>query len=484
MNLKSGLIIVSIILGVSISEMGSARSESSKNLLDRGIVKSELGSEAEAIKLFDTALKQNQNLVQAYVRRGRSNRKLKQYQAALQDYNRALILNPRSISAYTGRGVTYELLKQNTLRDKDFDRALQIAPADSIEYTDLGFIYLDRKDYQKSIKSNTKAILLGRGSANERDLSNTRAYNNRAYAYRAIDKTELANADFNSLIKLQLKNLMASKDFVSKKEHSNYLLQISWSYYQVGKYDKAIKSNNQAIELDPKNSENYYWRGSSYQAQKKYELAINDYKKYLESYPQNGSTLESIARSYFGIDKYQEAILHASKAIEIDPKSVKGMVIRGRSFYLTGNYSAALADFNTMIKIDPKDAFAHQWRGYSNSYLNNYQQAILDYDRAIELDKKAGDSYLYSNRAFAKKQLGQKSAALSDYQQALTIAKIEGKVATIEAIQISIDDIQQEPQRIVMATLLTLLLTGAGYGGLIAIERRNEAKYLAQFQDL
>jgi tetratricopeptide (TPR) repeat protein len=374
MNLRSGLIIVSIILGVSISDMESARSESSKNLLDRGSIKSELGSDAEAIKLFDTALKQNSILVQAYIKRGRSKRNLTQYQAALQDYNQALVLNPRSISAYTGRGITYELLNQKSLKDKDFDRALQITPTDSIEYTDLGFIYSDRRDHQKSIKSNSKAIDL--------DPSNTRAYNNRAYDYRTIDKKELANVDLNSLIKLQLKSLLASKDFISKKEHSNYLLQISWNYSQIEQYEQAIESTNQGIKLDSTNPGNYYWRGIYYQTQRK------------------------------------------------------------------------------------------------------YQQAISDYDRAIELDNKSGDSYLYINRAFAKKQLGQKSAALSDYQQALKIAKIEGKVATIEEIQIEIDDLQQEPQRIVIATLLTLLLTGAAYGGLIAIERRNEAKYLAQFQDL
>jgi tetratricopeptide (TPR) repeat protein len=476
MNLRSGLIILSIILGASITDVGSARSESSKNILDRGILKSELGSEAEAIKLFDTALKQNPNLVQAYIRRGRSNRNLKQYQAALQDYNLALRLNPRSISAYTGRGFTYELLKQKVLKDKDFDRALQIAPTDSIEHIDLGFIYSDRKDYQKSIKSYTKAIDL--------DPSNTRAYNNRAYAYRAIDKKELANADSNSLIKLQLNSLLASKDSISKKEHSNYLSQISWNYYATDKYEQAIESVSQGLKLDPTNLENYYWRGIYYQEQRKYELAINDHNKYLKSYPNNKNTHELIAWSYFRLNKYPEAILYASKAIEIDPKSIKGMETRGRSFYYTGNYSAALTDFHTMIKIDPKDAVAHKWRGYSNSSLNNYQQAILDYDRVIELDKKAGDSYLYSNRAFAKQQLRQKSAALSDYQQALKIAKIEGKIDNIEAIEISIDDIEQEPQRILIATLLTILLTGAGYGGLIAIERRNEAKYLEQFQDL
>jgi tetratricopeptide (TPR) repeat protein len=476
MNLRSGLIMLSIILGASISDVRSARSESSKNILDRGILKSELGSEAEAIKLFDTALKQNPNLVQAYIRRGRSNRNIKQYQAALQDYNLALRLNPQSISAYTGRGFTYELLKQKVLKDKDFDRALQIVPIGSIEYADIGFIYSDRKDYQKSIKSSAKAIDL--------DPSNARAYDNRAYVYREIDKTELANADSNSLIKLQLKNLLAAKDSISKKEHSNYLLQISRNYSQTDKYDKAIEIVSQGIKLDPTNLKNYYWRGTYYQGQKKDKLAINDYRKYLETHSNDSDTIERIAWGYFRQDKYQEAILHASKAIEIDPKSVKGMVIRGRSFYLTGNYSAALADFNTMIKIDPKDVFAHKWRGDSNSSLNNYQQAILDYDQVIELDKKAGDSYLYSNRASAKKQLGQKSAAISDYQQALKIAKIEGKIDRIEAIRIKIEDIEQEPQRILLATLLTILLTGAGYGGLIAIERRNEAKYLEQFQDL
>ena len=475
MNLRSGLIIVSIILAASISDLRSARSESSKNLIDRGILKSELGSEAEAIKLFDTALKQNPNLVQAYIRRGRSNRNIKQYQAALQDYNRALEINPQSISAYTGRGVTYELLKQKVLRDKDFDRALQIEPTNSIEYTDLGFIYSDRKDYQNSIKSNTKAIKL--------DSNNIRAYSNRAYVYREIEKTELANADYNSLTKLQLKNILASKDFISKKEHSNYLLQISRNYFYIDRYEKAIESNNQSIKLDPTNSENYYVRGSSYEAQKKHQLATDDYRKYLETHPNDSYAIGRIAWVYFRRDKYQEAILHASKAIQIDPKLAGGIEIRGKSFYFTGNYLAALSDFNTMIKIDPKDAVAYKWRGYSNSALNNDQQAILDYDRAVELDKKAGDSYFYSYRAFAKRKLGQKIAALSDYQQALKIAKIEGKIDNIESIQISIDDIEQEPQRIVISTLLTLLLTGASYSGLIEIERRNEAKYLEQFQD-
>lgn len=241
---------------------------------------------------------------------------------------------------------------------------------------------------------------------------------------------------------------------------------------------------SQGIKLESTNLDNYYGRGRFYQGHGKHKLAIDDYKKYLQSYPNDSDTIERIAWSYYRLNKYPEAIFHASKAIEIDHKSINGMEIRGLSFYFTGNYSAALTNFNTIIKIDPKNAVAYEWRGYSNSNLNNYQQAILDHDRALELDKKAGDIYLYSSRAFAKKQLGQKSAALSDYQQALKIAKVKGKIDKIEAIQISIDDIEQEPQRIVIATLLTLLLTGAGYGGLIAIERRNEAKYLEQFQDL
>jgi tetratricopeptide (TPR) repeat protein len=274
------------------------------------------------------------------------------------------------------------------------------------------------------------------------------------------------------------------KDFSSFSSGRKFLNNIYRIYlFILQRSSEAIESNNQSIKLDPTNLVNYYWRGIYYQEQGKYQLTIDDHRKYLESYPNNSRTQECIAWSYLRLNKYQEAILHASKAIEIDPKSVSRIEKKGRSFYFTGNYSAALAEFNAMIKIDPKYSGAYKWRGYSNSALSNHRQTILDYDRAIELDKKAGDSYLYSNRAFAKKQLGQKSAALSDYQQALKIAKIEGKIDKIEEIRISIDDIQEEPQRIVIATF-TLLLTGAGYGGLIAIERRNEAKYLEQFQDL
>jgi tetratricopeptide (TPR) repeat protein len=248
-------------------------------------------------------------------------------------------------------------------------------------------------------------------------------------------------------------------------------------------FDRSIEITDRGIQLDPTNLENFFWRGRAYQALGKYDLALNDYKKCLDLRQDDSSTIEVMAWSYFRLKKYQEAILYANRAIATNPTSTYSLHTRGSTFYATNDYRSAIADFNTILKIDPKYPGAYKWRGYSNTYIKNYEQAILDFDRAIELDKKAEDSYLYSGRAFAKQQLDRKVDAIADYQQALQIAQKEGKADKIKSLKISIEDIQNEPQRLAIATFLTLILTGASYGSLLAIDRRNEAKYLAQFQD-
>jgi tetratricopeptide (TPR) repeat protein len=47
-------------------------------------------------------------------------------------------------------------------------------------------------------------------------------------------------------------------------------------------YDKAEEAGSKAIELGPKNSQGYLFRGDARRMQKKYVEAIDDYKKYLE----------------------------------------------------------------------------------------------------------------------------------------------------------------------------------------------------------
>jgi tetratricopeptide (TPR) repeat protein len=112
--------------------------------------------------------------------------------------------------------------------------------------------------------------------------------------------------------------------------------------------------------------------------------------------------------------------------------------------------------------------------------LENYQQAISEYDRAIELSPLS--AYLYNDRGNVKFRLFQSTAALADYQKAVQLARKDGNLKLVKSLNDSIDDIQTQPQRIVIGSIIALFLTGSGFAGLLAIRRHNESVYLRQFR--
>jgi tetratricopeptide (TPR) repeat protein len=118
-----------------------------------------------------------------------------------------------------------------------------------------------------------------------------------------------------------------------------------------GDYKNAIDYLTKAIELDPKSSRAYYYRG--------------------------------IAYGKLGND--QQAIKDFDKAIELNPKYSMAYNGRGIAYGNLGDYKQAIEDYNKAIELNPKYAHAYYDRGLAYDKLGNYKQAIEDYGKAIEL---------------------------------------------------------------------------------------------------
>jgi tetratricopeptide (TPR) repeat protein len=368
--------------------------------IERAKAKSNLEKYSEAIKDYDRALQQNPNLVQAYIDRGKAKKISKQYIASVKDFDRAIELNPKYLSAYFWRGILYRVfLKQKERGDKDLDLALTMMPDSLDDYSDLRFIFHLRKNPKAGIEY------------------------------------------FNKAINLKYKN--------------NY-----WAYAQ-----KAVLYQDSSVA--------------------KPDLAIINFKKFLQSKKElpnslKAMALERIASNYLSLNNYSESIANSNESLRLDPKNYSSLSTRGQSFYYLKNYGAALTDFNRAIEIEPKSSELYWWRGSTYYLLENYQQAISEYDRAIELSPLS--AYLYNNRGDAKLRLSQSAAALADYQKAIQLARKDGNLKLVKSLNNSIDDIQTQPQRIAIGSLMALFLTGSGFAGLLAISRHNESVYLRQFR--
>jgi tetratricopeptide (TPR) repeat protein len=65
-----------------------------------------------SIQDYNQAIKLNPENADAFINRGNTYTKLKQFEKAIQDYNQAIKLNPKHPDAFINRGNTYTDLKQ------------------------------------------------------------------------------------------------------------------------------------------------------------------------------------------------------------------------------------------------------------------------------------------------------------------------------------------------------------------------------------
>lgn len=148
------------------------------------------------------------------------------------------------------------------------------------------------------------------------------------------------------------------------------------SYAAISEHQKAIDDFTIAIELDPKNTNAYYYRGLSY-------ALLGD---------------------------LQNAIEDCGHAIELDPNYVLAYIVRGNYYSQLGKHQHAVDDFTKAIELDPQNTDAYENRGITYVLLKKYEEARQDLERGnsdlnltlldvvMERDKITG-SYIEGLRA-------------------------------------------------------------------------------------
>ena len=126
-------------------------------------------------------------------------------------------------------------------------------------------------------------------------------------------------------------------------------------YVKEGKYDKAISSYNDAIDLkqDPTL---YYNRGVAFMNKGDNENAIKDFSKAIGMQPANFPAFNNRAISYRNSGKYDEAIADYSNVIKLKPDFSAAWFGRGICYRTKGDDKNALADLRKAESLGYADA--------------------------------------------------------------------------------------------------------------------------------
>ncbi len=115
--------------------------------------------------------------------------------------------------------------------------------------------------------------------------------------------------------------------------------------YSTDNLTLKIEYYTKAIELDPKDTYAYFYRGGAYNNLGEYQKAIADCTKIIELNPKDTHAYNNRGIAYNKLAEYQKAIDDYTKAIELDPKDAYVYYYRGGAYAHQGLPTVACSDY-------------------------------------------------------------------------------------------------------------------------------------------
>ena len=259
------------------------------------------------------------------------------------------------------------------------NNSIKLDSTDGGNYNERGILKGMLNDYKGAIVDFDKAIKL------RPNLEQAKKNRLKAITYMEQDKDTLIN---NSNSK------PASENIKKLKERFDSFMKFALEDYSKNNFTDAIKNVNEAMKLNNKIPEAYYYRGM-------FKFNNNDYKGATEDY---------------------------SKAILLKPDFTEAYNNRGYTDNFLKDYKHALEDCNKAIQLKPDLDEAYNTRGFTkfNIAINQHaasaqlllKEAIDDFNKATELNAKNFDA-IY-NRGNARFSLNDKTGACEDWKKVVS----------------------------------------------------------------
>jgi tetratricopeptide (TPR) repeat protein len=249
---------------------------------------------------------------------------------ALNDANRAVVLDSKTSSYYLTLSDVFFAGGKITKCQDALNKASEINPDDKEAYLKLAELFYYMKDYKKTFENTSKA--------------------------------------------LKIDNLSAKADFIN-----------GMAMKDIGDTLKAVKSFEKAIEKDQQYFHAYMQLGLLYSA-KRSRLAIDYFNNALNLNPKNTEALYALAFFYQENSEYNKAIEKYSMITQIDPMNKQAYYNLGyiHLVYLQV-YDVAAKYFTAAIQCDPNYAEAYYNRGYCYELVGNINFARTDYQQALKI---------------------------------------------------------------------------------------------------
>ena len=254
-------------------------------------------------------------------------------------FDKALEQDDEDVEALVARGLAYDTLGRYDEAVADYEKALEIEPDNTDALLNLGAVWHEQADYRRAVDTFTQVLLL--------DDDDPEAYRNRALAYVQLNQFEAAAVDLTwALI------LTPYVDPVLYRERADVWKQLNnQAQYDL---DIAVADATQEIADNEDNATAYATRGQSLLLLGEYSLAVADFSEAIRVDADKSAYFSARGSAQSMLGQVEQAVEDYDTAIRLDEKNVAAYVGRGDARKNQGEYARATADYRQAIQLDPK----------------------------------------------------------------------------------------------------------------------------------
>lgn len=231
-QLFSPLLLFTVLATVLVSSVGVfAQGQTAKEMFNEGLNKEKEGDLEGAILAYKSAIKTDENYVDAYLNLGSAYFKNRNFNEALDAFKSATEKDSKNVDAFANLAKVQYVLKRYAEAENSFKTAIGINPTTEL-YEGLGKVYYKKKNYKEVIDALNKCHELGGGS----DLT----YYMLGKSHQKTDNTSAAITALNKSISMNSDNY-------------NSYSTLGQIYLSQEKYSQAAGSFQNAMNANPKN---------------------------------------------------------------------------------------------------------------------------------------------------------------------------------------------------------------------------------------
>lgn len=167
-------------------------------------------------------------------------------------------------------------------------------------------------------------------------------------------------------------------------------LNLSYCYYNLGKYPLAEKHCQAALQIEPANAKVHFNMGILNEAQGRYDQAAISYANAIELDTGNTQAIMAMAMMHIRQEHYKKACTWLNRLVVVEPANAKAWGRLGLCRYRLGDHDKALDAFRSASRAQPNDPDPYRGIGVilMEKYLADSRQANFR-SQAIEAWNKS-----------------------------------------------------------------------------------------------